>query len=67
MSGRASAPVREKRSNLMILFLGTTLAVVHPEGVEIVPLTAFGNPRGATSPSTAKVEAPKLSTENGSL
>ena len=36
--------------------LGTTLAVIHPGGVEIVPMTAFGKPRGATgTPSPASL------------
>ena len=47
--------------------LGTTLAVVHPDHIEIVPLTAFGRPRPATQSSAPNAEPPKLSTGNGSL
>lgn len=34
--------------------LGTTLAVITPDRVEIVPLTAFGKPRGAEPATTAE-------------
>jgi hypothetical protein len=33
--------------------LGTTLAVIRPDGVEIVPMTAFGKPKGGQGAASA--------------
>ena len=44
--------------------LGTTLAAVHPDGVEIVSLTAFGKPGGLKTNSAPETAASKLSTDS---
>jgi hypothetical protein len=46
--------------------LGTTLATIHPDGVEVIPLTAFGNRRPGDSTSAPKPEPPNLSAGNAS-
>ncbi len=60
-------PQSDTRTYFINDIIGTTLAVIHPDGIEIVPLTAFGKPRTSNLPSALKPEVPKISTENGSL
>jgi len=39
--------------------LGTTLAVVHPDRLEILPLTAFGKPVQAVPPQNKTIPEPQ--------
>jgi YD repeat-containing protein len=59
-------PQSEEKTYFINDILGTTLAVVRPDRIEIVPLTTFGKPRGTNSLSAPRAQAPKLSTEKGS-